>query len=113
MRILFVENHHTFSSLVADKFLSAHEVLIVATLEHARLELSGDAWDVVLIDHDLDDGDGVELVRELDRLSQRPYIIGVSAYPHLNEALKNAGADTTCGKLDFAEIQAVLESLMN
>jgi DNA-binding response OmpR family regulator len=111
MRILFVEKHLTFSKLVAEKFLASHEVLVATSLEDARRELSSGGWDVALIDHD--DGKGVELVRELERLSERPYIVGISAYPHLNDELKNAGADTTCGKLDFAEIEAVIESLRN
>jgi DNA-binding response OmpR family regulator len=113
MRILFVENHESFSSLVTEKFLAGHEVLIVPTLADARLELSAGGWDVVLIDHDLDDGNGVELVRELERQSERPYLVGISAYPHLNAALRNAGADTVCSKLQFAEIAEVIRSLQN
>jgi two-component system, OmpR family, response regulator len=113
MRILFVENHEAFSSLVTEKFLAGHHVLVVASLADARLELSAGGWDVVLIDHDLDDGKGVELVRELERQSERPYLVGISAYQHLNDALRNAGADTTCGKLQFAEIAEVIRSLQN
>jgi DNA-binding response OmpR family regulator len=113
MRILFVENHETFSGIVREKFLGGYEVRIVKTLAAARAALAGQPWDVVLIDHDLDDGDGVALVKELEGQPARPFIIGVSAYDDLNRELVNAGADATCGKLQFSQIEEVLRSLRN
>lgn len=113
MRILFVENHETFSRLVADKFLASHEVRIVGTLVAARNALEEGPWDVVLLDYDLDDGKGIALAKELEGQSDRPYIVGVSAYDDQNEAMRQAGADAACGKLQFAQIEEVLRSLRN
>lgn len=113
MRILFVENHGPFSKLVTSKFLADHDVQIVGTLTAARRELLEADWDIVLLDYDLDDGKGIALVKELEGRADRPYIIGVSAYDDQNEALRQAGADAACGKLQFAQIQEVLRSLRN
>jgi DNA-binding response OmpR family regulator len=113
MRILFVENHEPFSSIVRKKFLAAYEVQVVKTLAEARVALTAESWDVVLIDHDLDDGKGVVLVKELEGKPARPFIIGVSAYDDLNRDLLNAGADAACGKLQFSQIEEVLKSLRN
>ncbi len=113
MRILFVENHEPFSNIVRDKFLAAYEVRIVKTLSDARAALKQGEWDVVLLDDDLDDGEGIALMKELEGKPARPFIIGVSAYDDLNRELINAGADATCGKLQFSQIEEVLRSLRN
>jgi len=113
VRILFVENHEVFSSLVARKFLSAHEVLIVKTLRDARSAMALADFDLLLLDYDLDDGKGDELLAELGKDGKRPMIIGVSAYEHLNAALLRAGADAACGKLQFSQIDSLIRSLQN
>ncbi len=113
MRILYVENHEVFSSIVRAKFLAAYDVRVVKTLAEARVALAGQSWDVVLVDHDLDDGKGMALVKELEARAERPYIIGVSAYDDLNRDLLSAGADAACGKLQFSQIEEVLRSLRN
>lgn len=113
MRILYVENHETFAQLVRARFLAAHDVKIVASLAAARIELDSTNWEVLLLDYDLDDGKGEQLVQELQSRSKRPLIVAVSAYDHNNEAMRAAGADATCGKLQFSQIEQVLHSLFN
>lgn len=61
-------------------------------------------FDVVLVDYDLDDGKGDDLVRELMSRVTRPEIIGISARPEGNAALRAAGADAVCSKLRFSEV---------
>lgn len=113
MRILFVENHEVFSGLVTRKFLAAHEVQIVRTLREARGLLAASTFDLLLLDYDLDDGKGDELLAELNTERARPMVIGVSAYEHLNDALMRAGADAACGKLEFSQIESLIRSLKN
>lgn len=113
VRILFVENHEVFSNLVARKFLAAHQVQIVKTLREARDAMAAVQYDLLLLDYDLDDGKGEELLAELGGNGRRPIIIGVSAYEHLNAALLRAGADAACGKLEFSQIDALIRSLQN
>jgi len=110
MRILFVENHAVFAKTVSKAFLAAHDVVVVSTLAQARRHLR-DSFDVLLVDYDLDDGKGDELVAELTIASSRPRIIAVSARPDRNQALLEAGADAVCGKLRFGSIQRVLDSV--
>ena len=111
MRILFVENNASFAALVVKTFLSAHDVEVVPTLVAARELLAGESWDVALIDFDLDDGKGTELVNEFASKHPRPYLVAVSAFDDKNAAMKAAGADAICGKLHFSRIGEVLTAL--
>lgn len=113
MRILFIEDHATFPELVSRKFLARHEVTIVPSLADARAELAGGEYELVLLDSELGDGNGIELMRELEGCPERPLIVAVSAYDDRNEALRHAGADATCSKLHFGQIEAVIASLTN
>lgn len=108
MRILFVENHVEFARQVCAAFLKDHDVAVVPTLAKARESLESSAWDAVLIDYDLDDGKGVGLVKELASLPTRPKLIAVSAFDEKNAEMLAAGADATCGKLQFSKIADVL-----
>ena len=108
MKILFVENHAVFAKTVTDLFLNGHDVVVVASLAAARHQLAED-FDVVLVDYDLDDGKGDELVSELRTADRRPRIVGVSARPDGNSALLAAGADAVCSKGEFSRIRPVIE----
>jgi DNA-binding response OmpR family regulator len=108
MKLLWVENHATFARLAARQFLATHAVTIVPTLAAARAALASTNFDAVLIDYDLDDGKGVELMRELRQAAQRPWLVAVSAHPVGNQALREAGTDAVCGKLEFTRIAEVL-----
>lgn len=111
MRILFVENHHIFAGIVIQEFLSLHEVTVTPSLEAARAVLKTVKFDLALVDYDLDDGKGDQFVRYL--ITEFPSIpaIAVSAHDRGNEALRAAGAMTTCAKTDFGRIQLVIEEL--
>ena len=110
MRILFVENHARFAKLTTQQFLSQHQVTIVGSLHSARAALDQE-FDLMLIDYDLDDGKGDELVSELQRRCQRPKIIAVSSHQAGNEKLFQAGADTICEKIKFTKIAETIDRL--
>lgn len=112
MRILFVDNHPEFPELAILSFLSNHEVVIVPTIVAARATLQATRFDVGLVDYDLDDGKGVELVDWLRSSGHRLPLIAVSARLEGNEALLAAGADRVCAKLDFAQIQRVIDEVL-
>lgn len=65
-----------------------------------------------LVDYDLEDGKGDELVSELSTVDGRPRIAGVSARPDGNGALLAAGADAVCSKQEFGRIQSILEPVV-
>ena len=112
-QILYVENHAVFAAHVRSQFLPQHDVCIVPSLEAARQFLISQVFDLVLLDYDLDDGKGAELLIDLAKLPSRPYVIAVSAHDLGNMALLKAGANEICGKLHFSKIAGVVDNALN
>jgi DNA-binding response OmpR family regulator len=108
MRLLWVENHAVFARLAGRQYLPGHAVTVVATVAAAKQALAAAVFDAVLLDHDLDDGKGTDLIAVIRQLPTRPAVVAVSSHDAGNEALLQAGADVVCGKLRFAEIEAAL-----
>jgi DNA-binding response OmpR family regulator len=105
--VLFVENHRVFAETVIEKFLADHEVLLVPTIAEA-LGILGSSFDVVLVDYDLPDGKGTEVVRALRAAHFRGTIVAISSRDAGNAALLAAGATVICAKKDFRAIAAAL-----
>ena len=99
MRILYVENQAPFAVDVCRQFLSTHTVTVVPSL-------------LALVDYDLDDGKGDELIRELAQAYPQTISIGVSSHEDGNSALLRTGAAAVCSKMRFEDIQQVIESVM-
>lgn len=112
MRILFVDNHPEFTSVVTHSFLATHEVVIVPTLAAARAAAEASEFDVALVDYDLDDGKGVEFVRWLRGAGYGLPLVAVSARAEGNEALVSAGANGVCAKIHFSAIQRVIDAVL-
>lgn len=110
MKILFVEDQETFARIVVDQFMPSDEVVISPSLADARNKLVGAKFEAILVDYDLQDGKGDELVRELRQSGDSTLIIGVSSHEAGNEALSHAGANNICKKAEFAKIQERLHS---
>ena len=108
LKILFVENHSVFAQQAKIHFLSEHQVTIVPSLTTARSALANDQFDLVLVDYDLDDGKGEELVREIRETGNQIRLIGVSAREEGNAALLRAGVDAICGKMEFDLIKTLI-----
>lgn len=68
-------------------------------------------FDILLVDYDLDDGKGDELLRTLRDYPKFPMVIAVSSHDEGNAALVNAGAAAVCSKMRFDQIQTVIDSL--
>ena len=110
MELLWFENHPQFARF-ARPFLAGYSVTVVPSLAAARSAVGKTHFDVVLVDFDLDDGKGAELVRELAARVGRPLIVATSSHADGNAALLDAGADAFCVKLEFARIPGLLQSL--
>lgn len=108
LRILFIENHAVFAPQATIHFLSQHQVMVVPNLLMARLKLATDQFDLLLVDYDLDDGKGEELVRELRNAGNKIRMIGVSAREDGNAALLQAGVDAICSKMEFDRIRELI-----
>ncbi len=112
MQVLYVENHARFAKLTVAQFLASHQVTVVPSVAAARETLAQSTFDVVLVDYDLDDGKGDELVKELQSQSHRPLVIAVSSHQTGNDALVAAGADAVCSKMQFSNIETVFAQLL-
>lgn len=112
MKILYVENHAVFAAQVSSKFLSKHDITLVPGLTEARQALSNVDFNIVLVDYDLDDGKGDELVREIRTVQSRLPIIAVSSHDPGNQAMLKAGANAICSKMDFDQIQTIIQNVV-
>jgi DNA-binding response OmpR family regulator len=111
MNILYLENHSVFAANAKQQFLSNHVVTVVPSLSAARQAIRNGTFDLLLVDYDLDDGKGDDLVREISTAGQHQLIIGVSSHDEGNIALLKAGAIAVCSKMQFDRIQAVIDSI--
>jgi DNA-binding NarL/FixJ family response regulator len=113
MKILYVENHEIFAKQVANLLLSGHDVTIVASLVKAREALAAEEYELLLVDYDLDDGKGSELVREVRALTSKLPMIGASSHDQGNQALLKAGVNAICSKMDFSHIEEVIRRVVS
>jgi DNA-binding response OmpR family regulator len=111
MRILYVENHSVFAANVIRQFLSQHTVTVAPSLADARRALGAGNFDLLLVDYDLDDGKGDVLVSEVRESGKAVPVIGVSSHDEGNTALIRAGAAAVCSKMQFDEIQSVIDTV--
>jgi CheY-like chemotaxis protein len=111
MNILYVENHAILAANVIRQFLSQHSVTVVPSLSAARRALEVGHFDLLLVDYDLDDGKGYELVSELNTTGKAVTVIGVSSHDEGNAALLRAGAVVVCSKMQFDRIQRVIDTV--
>jgi len=112
MRILFIENHSVFAKTVTQAFLADHQVKVVPSMQSALVELkSSNRYDLALIDYDLDDCKGDEIAMKIKKLYPSIKIIATSSHAKGNNLIFNTGADAICGKMDFNNIQSVINSV--
>lgn len=112
MRILYVENHAIFATTVVAEFLRGHDVTVAPTAAEARAHLQRAAFDVILVDYDLDDEPGEAFIRDIRTSYAQTSIVAVSAHDDGNEALLLAGADAACPKAAFRQIEPLLHRLV-
>lgn len=110
VRVLWVENHDGFVRVAGRQFLGAHELTVTPSVSRAVAALASQAFDVVLVDYDLDDGKGSDVVEFVRRLLNRPPVVAVSSHADGNSALLAAGAVAACPKAKFASIESVIQS---
>ena len=88
MKILFVEDEKELNEIGTEQMRSkGHEVWQAYTVEEARalLESEGDSIDLIIADHQLPDGEGIQLVMEVRAQKPSIKVTIVSAYLHQME----------------------------
>jgi len=110
MRILYVEDQRVFAETVATQFLAEHHVAYAACVAAARETISREVgYDAVLVDYDLPDGKGTEVVRALRAARFKGLIVAVSGKEDGNAELRAAGAHAICKKTELHRIATVLQ----
>jgi two-component system KDP operon response regulator KdpE len=101
-RVLLVEDEELNRVLVRAILARAPEPAVrgvelveAGTLETARSTLGTEAIDIVLLDVNLPDGNGLDLARELSTRRDRPRVVALTAsvLPHERAAAMAAGCD--------------------
>jgi DNA-binding response OmpR family regulator len=90
MRILLAEDESTISRLIQIVLAGGgHEVTGVRSVDEANRELANEAFDLVLLDRNLADGDGSRVLAALNsRDGQRPPVVlmtGERSFAHDDE----------------------------
>lgn len=114
MKILFVDDHDVFVSMICGAFLTTHDVTVAKSLDAARERLSVcNSYEVVLLDFDLPDGKGKSLVHHLKAMPTKPLIIAFSSHDDGNSRLMAAGADVLLGKMNAKLLPGILTTRVN
>ncbi len=110
MRILVVEDEPKIAGFLKRGLGDeGHNVDVVADLREARLATTGDAYDLLLVDRMLPDGDGLSLLRELRRKGDHTPGICLTARDRVEERVEGlyGGADDYLVKpFEFDELLA-------
>lgn len=114
LRVLYVEDAVGFRQEMVELHLATEEVTEVSTVRAAMIALTATSsveFDLALLDYELPDGTGADVIAELRRHSPRVLIVGVSADRLFNERLAAAGADRTMEKRTLRRLPDLLEKL--
>jgi DNA-binding response OmpR family regulator len=78
--VLLVEDDPLLATSLARNLIRVGaEVTIAGTLEAAFAQVRRKKWDVIVLDQMLPDGDGLDVIDDLDTLPERPAVVAVSA----------------------------------
>ena len=78
-RILHVEDDADISQLVRMLLDETYDITLASSLREAKLALTNENYDLVLLDIGLPDGSGLDLIQNISKLNQPPEVIIFSA----------------------------------
>ncbi len=111
--VLIVDDEANARQFIGEFLLSkGYEVIGAATLAEARNCLQQGAGDVILLDVNLPDGYGPNLLFETQHMAFRPPIILITAYGDIEmavEAMKNGAHDFLPKPIQFARLEQSLQ----
>lgn len=110
MRVLLIEDDHVLGAAIRDHVLSSgHAVDWMQRIDDARLALAGVAYELVLLDLNLPDGRGLDLLKDLRSAGNTVPVIITTAQDQVAVRIEglNSGADDYLVKpFDLAEMGA-------
>jgi DNA-binding response OmpR family regulator len=115
MRVLLIEDDHVLGAAMRDHVASSgHSVDWMRRIDEARLALAGVPYEAILLDLNLPDGRGLDLLRDL-RAAQNPVpVIITTAQDQIAIRIEglNSGADDYLVKpFDLSEMSARLSAV--
>jgi len=115
-KVLVVEDDRVFGELLRMHLEDRdHEPHIARTLEQGRSWLTGNAPDAILLDHQLPDGFGLDLLKEIAAQPPFPPIImitGISDNTLAIDAMRQGAYDFIRKPMDEVELQATLTNAL-
>ncbi len=115
MNILFVEDEERLGRTIKLALEAmGHQVTWVKLLSNARLTLGQDVFQLVVLDRNLPDGEGLSLCSDIQKISPAPHVLILSAKSEIHFRVEglDAGADDYLAKpFSLEELQARVRSL--
>lgn len=112
-KLLIVDDDKLFGYSVQNEFESKElEITNVQSVFQAHKLCSQNSYDIILLDNNLPDGSGLELVPNILNLNDRAKIILITAFPSFDnavQALKNGVYDYLSKPVDLNELQLTIE----
>jgi DNA-binding response OmpR family regulator len=116
MRILLVEDERSLAKEIHDFLQSEHHVLDeVSTIKAASENLAVNSYDFVLLDLGLPDGDGLDLLQEVNRVQENASVIILTARTEVGDKLLGfeSGADDYLSKpFSLLELKARMQAIL-
>jgi DNA-binding response OmpR family regulator len=116
MRILLVEDERSLAKEIHDFLQSEHHVLDeVSTKKAASENLAVNSYDFVLLDLGLPDGDGLDLLQEVNRYQENASVIILTARTEVGDKLLGfeSGADDYLSKpFSLLELKARMQAIL-
>ncbi|MEV6932218.1 response regulator transcription factor [Dactylosporangium sp. NPDC051485] len=116
MRMMLVEDDARVAAALATALRRrGHEVVHCPTAQSALDAFAGEAFDLILLDLNLPDGDGIEVCRALRRKDETVAIIAVTARAEERDrvlGLRTGADDYVVKPYSMAELNARIEAVM-
>ncbi len=111
--ILVVDDEENARSYISDFLTSeGYEVICAANLEAARAQIAQDNADIILLDVQLPDGYGPDLLEETSKMEARPPIILITAHGDIDmavDAMKNGAHDFLQKPIQFERLKTSIQ----
>ncbi|HEY8270528.1 MAG TPA: response regulator transcription factor [Pseudobdellovibrionaceae bacterium] len=116
-KVLVIEDNEEAHFLLQRILATSHEFTIVSSLQSAIEHIEKENWDLIILDRDLPDGDGLSLCLKLKSLALnfQPFILMLTAYSELEDKINGllAGADDYVVKpFEPRELLARMDALL-
>ena len=114
-RMMIVEDHSAFAQALQIVLGGGTEVVLARTVEEGRALIGdGGPFDVVVLDLNLPDGEGTDLVPDIRQRRPQTRVVVLSARDDIGEVASKAGADIAIPKeTPLPDIISTLRRMMD